>query len=148
MQDKLLLLDGSLERAAEVLGDITPRVMARFYETYPQARDAFEYHSAGKREKLEALMVDNSLYWAMNWLDRPTEICIQLGSSVPHHEDTLKVTVPWYRGLLESVIDVIAETIPADCPAELELWKQIRLELGTMIEDSRSTYAPCYNAAC
>jgi hypothetical protein len=140
--DQSELLDASLERAAEVLGDITAPAMTRFYETYPEARAAFEHHAFGNRAKLEAEMVENALYWAMNWLDRPTEIIIQMGSSVPHHQETLKVVPPWYGGLLNSVIDVIAETIPADAPAELALWKRIRKELGETVEASKSTYAP------
>jgi hypothetical protein len=137
-----MLLDTSLERAAEVLGDITAPAMTRFYETYPDAREAFEHHALGNREKLEAEMVENALYWAMNWLDRPTEIVIQMGSSVPHHQETLKVAPPWYGGLLNAVIDVIAETIPPDQPEELALWNRIRRELGETVDASKSTYAP------
>jgi hypothetical protein len=136
------MLDVSLERAAEVVGDITAPTMARFYAAYPEARAAFEHHALGKRQALEAEMVDRALYWAMNWLERPGEISIQLGSSVPHHQETLKIALPWYRGLLEAVIDVIISAIPEDRPAELALWRQIRGELGQMVEDSKSTYTP------
>jgi hypothetical protein len=141
------LLDASLERAAEVVGDITAPVMARFYAAYPEALASFEHHSLGRRETLEAEMVDRALYWAMNWLERPGEISIQLGSSVPHHQETLKIALPWYRGLLEAVIDVIVDTVPADNQAELALWRQIRGELGQMVEDSKSTYTPRCSAA-
>jgi hypothetical protein len=147
VQDPSPLLDASLERAAEVVGDITGPAMARFYEAYPEAMAAFEHHSLGRREALEAEMVDRALYWAMNWLGRPGEISIQLGSSVPHHQETLKIALPWYRGLLEAVIDVIMSAIPEDRPAELALWRQIRGELGEMVEASKSTYTPRSAAA-
>ena len=142
MQDHSSLLDASLERAAETLGDLTAPAMARFYAAWPQARDSFEHHGLGRRERLEAEMVQNALYWAMNWLDRQTEITIHLGSSVPHHEETLKVSVPWYRGLLDAVIDVIVETIPADRTDELELWMRIRRELGEMVAASTAAFPP------
>jgi hypothetical protein len=147
VQPKLLLLESSLERAAEVLGDITEPAMSRFYEGYPEAKASFEHHGLGKTEKLEATMVENALFWAMNWLERPTEIIIQVGGSVPHHQDTLKVTLAWYRGLVESVIDVIADTIPADRGEELAVWRQIRGELGGAIESSKSTFRPHVSAA-
>jgi hypothetical protein len=130
------LLDTSLERAADVIGDITAPVLARFYEAHPEARAAFEHHRPGSFEKLEAEMVQNALYWAMTWLDRATEIRIHLGGSVPHHEETLAVPATWYRGLVEAVTDVIAETIPADRPDETEVWREIRSGLGRAIEQS------------
>lgn len=136
MHDDSRLLDVSLERAAEAVGDLTETVLARFYTQHPEARQAFEHHSPGEPEKLEAEMVANALYCAMNWLDRPGEVRIQVNTSVPHHEDTLHVALPWYRGLQETVIDVIFETIPANEAAELTLWRRIRAELGEIIQTS------------
>ncbi len=147
MENYAPLLDASLERAAEMLGDITAPTMTRFYVAYPEAREAFEHHGLGKRQALEAEMVDRALYWAMNWLERPNEISIQLVSSVPHHQETLQIALPWYRGLLEAVIDVIIGTIPEDKPAELALWRKIRGELGQLIEASKSRYTPRCSAA-
>lgn len=139
MQDNLLL-EASLERAADTVGDITGPVMARFYEAFPLARDAFEHHGLGGREKLEAQMVENALYYAMTWLDRAHEIRIALGSSVPHHQETLTIPPDWYRGLMDSVVDVIVETIPPNELGELRVWKTIRSELDDTIEASRSTF--------
>jgi hypothetical protein len=136
--DRSSLLDTGLERAAEVLGDITAPVMTRFYATCPEARTAFEHHGPGNPEKLEAEMVQNALYWTMSWLDRESEIRVHLGGSVPHHEDTLYVRPTWYRGLVEAVADVIAETIPADRPDELEIWREIRSGLGRAVDQSKS----------
>jgi hypothetical protein len=139
--DKLRLMDASLERAAEAVGDITGPVMARFYEAFPPARASFEHHGWGQREKLEAVMVENALYVAMTWLDRPSEVRILLGGSVPRHQDTLAVAPDWYRGLVDAAIDVIVESIPPHELAELEVWKTIRRGLGDEIEASRSTDA-------
>jgi hypothetical protein len=139
MRDQASLLDASLERAAEALGDITAPVMARFYDAHPEARTAFEHHRPGCFEKLEAEMVQNALYWAMAWLDRAMEIRVHLGGSVPHHEETLAVPATWYRGLVEAVTDVIAETIPADRPDEMVVWREIRTGLGQAINQSTSS---------
>ena len=141
MQTSATLLDVGLERAAEAVGDITAPAMARFYAVHPEARAVFEHHGVGRRERLEAEMVQNALYWAMTWLDCAMAIRVDLGSSVPHHEETLKVPSSWYRDLVEAVIATIAEAIPADRLEELELWDQIRRGLGAAIEESRSTLA-------
>jgi hypothetical protein len=37
-----LLLESSLERAAEVLGDLTPHVFEAYYRRIPEARQRFE----------------------------------------------------------------------------------------------------------
>ena len=84
MQDRSSLIDASLERAAEALGDITEPVISRFYQAYPQAQEAFDHHAPRNRRRLEADMVDRALYWAMTWPSSQEEICIYLASSVPH----------------------------------------------------------------
>jgi hypothetical protein len=147
VQQSSALLDTSLEHAAELLGDITAPVMARFYDVHPEARRVFEYHGLLGREKLEAEMVQNALYWTMTWLEHDKEIRIHLGNSVPHHEETLKVPSRWYRGLVDAVIDVIAETIPADHLDALELWKRIREGLGGAIDHSKPILMPRPSAA-
>ena len=51
MQDraaKLELIERSLERAAETVGDITAPLMARFYAAHPAAEASFEHHGLGK----------------------------------------------------------------------------------------------------
>ena len=133
MQDQRRLMETSLERAAESIGDITGPVVARFYEAFPEARESFEHHGLGKREALEAQMVENALTAAMTWLERPAEVRILLGGSVPHHKETLAVPPAWYRGLMEATIEVIAGSIPPGHPAELDLWNDIRRRLGEEI---------------
>jgi len=41
---KSMLLENSLERAAERLGDITEPVMNRYYASHPEARASFNEH--------------------------------------------------------------------------------------------------------
>jgi hypothetical protein len=131
------LLEESLERAATVLGDITAPAMSKFYLAHPDALASFEHHGLGNRPHLEAGMVKNALYWAMTWIDHPEQVIDEIGSSVPHHENTLRVKLPWYRGLVEAVIDVIADTIPPDRADETALWRDIRTQLGALIGASR-----------
>lgn len=142
MPDRLQLMEASLERAAETVGDITAPVLARYYGAFPEALASFEHHGLGNREALEAQMVENALYCIMNWLDRPGEVGLILGESVPHHQETLSVALGWYRGLVEATIDVIVETIPPGETAELEVWRTIRSELADLVEASKSTYVP------
>lgn len=136
--EKLALLDDSLTRAAEVIGDITPVVMARYYTRYPEAVASFEHHGMGRTAALEGEMVENCLYCLMHCIERPTEIEILLDTSVPHHHFTLNVPLTWYQGLLDETIDVIAETIPADAADEQRLWAEIREKLGAVFTECRT----------
>lgn len=142
MSDESSLLNASLERAGEMCGDITEPAMARFYKAYAQARRLFDLHGVQGRARLEAEMVGNVLYWAMIWPERRVEVATGLADSVPHHEEVLKVPVALFRGLTETVIDLIVETIPPDATAELALWRQLRAELGEAIESSKLPLAP------
>mgnify|MGYP000090069482 CR=1 FL=1 len=49
------IIEAGLERAAEVLGDVTEPVMAEFYRRYPDARASFQHHSPHNPASLEAL---------------------------------------------------------------------------------------------
>jgi hypothetical protein len=145
VQDKLLL-ETSLERAAEAVGDITSPAMARFYEAFPAARASFEHHGLGNPEALEAQMVESALYCAMGWLEHREEVRIVLEGSVPHHQETLKVPLNWFRGLMDSVIDVLVETVPPDAHDELRVWAAVRRGLDEVIEASSAILAPTRSA--
>lgn len=135
--EKLALLDDSLTRAAEALGDVTPHAMALYYARHPGAAASFEHHGLGKTAALEAEMVENSLYCLMHCLDRPAEIEILLENSVPHHHFTLEIPLGWYQGLLDATIDVIADTVPADAVGEQQVWAEIRERLGAIFAGCR-----------
>jgi hypothetical protein len=135
--EKLALLEASLTRAAEVLGDVTPHVMNLYYARHPGAAASFEHHGLGKTAALEGEMIENCLYCLMYCLERPTEIEILLENSVPHHHFTLEVPLDWYQGLVDAAIDVMAGTVPADATAEQHVWAQIRERLGAIFTGCR-----------
>lgn len=137
LDEKTKLLETSLERAANEMGDITGPVMARYYELHPDARNSFREHGLGNTAKLEAEMVESVVYCLMNWLERPQEIRIMFGSTVPHHEETLKVTCDWFRGLVDAAVYIITKTIPNAQQDEHTLWKEIHLGVNALIADAR-----------
>ncbi len=134
---KMMLLETRLERAADALGDITDPVMKRYYSIHPDARASFREHGLGNRVKLEAEMVESVVYCLMNWLDRPQEIRVMFGSTVPHHEETLHVDSDWFTGLVDAATDVITETIPSTHQDERQLWEEIRQGVNALIADAR-----------
>lgn len=134
---KMEQLEASLERAADKLGDITDPVMQRYYAVHPDARASFKEHGLGNTVKLEAEMVESVLYCLMNWLERPQEIRIMFGSTVPHHEETLHVSSDWFSGLVDAAVHVITETIPAARQDEHDLWKEIHQGVNSLIADAR-----------
>ncbi|MBK8375000.1 hypothetical protein [Sphingorhabdus sp.] len=123
---KQQLVERSLERAADILGDITAPLMARYYAAHPAAADSFAHHGLGRRDLLEAEMVGNVLYCLMTWFERPEEIRIIFYDSVPHHADTLKVGADWYGGMLDTGIALIEETLPTDAADERAAWAEMR----------------------
>jgi hypothetical protein len=140
--DRGALLDAILTRAADQLGDLTEPVMQRFYRDFGDAKALFEHHGLGKRERLEAEMVETALYSVMTWVERPMEVAIMLYGSVPHHRNTLHVQPEWYCGLLNALIDLLAETIPTGAAAEEQLLAEIRAGLLNAIAESLAAMAP------
>ena len=140
--DKIALVEVGLMRAAEAIGDLTEPVMARFYQRHPQALASFEHHACGNRARLEAEMVENVLYCIMRWFERPEEIRIILHSSVPHHQETLKVDADWYEALLASGVDLIVATVPAEEQEELALWEEMRRGFAMAMEAARRGMVP------
>lgn len=130
------LLEAILMRAADQLGDLTIPVMARFYQKFPEALAAFEHHGLGKRERLEAEMVETVLYSVMTWIERPIEVAIMLYGSVPHHRNTLHVRPEWYRGLINALVDLLDGTIPVGAVAEVRLLTEIRAGLLEAIAEA------------
>ena len=131
--DKQAQIEKGLERAAETIGDINQPVMDRYYRTYPEARQSFLKHGLGATRQLENEMMDNVLYCLMMWFERPAEIVILLGTSIPHHEETLDVDHSWYSGLISAAIDVITGTIPAANDEEHAIWAEMSNNLTDII---------------
>ena len=142
VEEKKQLLEHSLERVVEQVGDITQPTIERYYRRFPAAANAFERLWEGNRAQLEGEMVERAVYCLMYWFDSPGEIEIMLGGSVLHHNDTLQVPPEWYRGLIEATIDVIVETIPPGNAPELAVWGELRRELAGLVEQSRQFLSP------
>ncbi|WP_074205803.1 hypothetical protein [Parasphingorhabdus marina] len=134
---KMTVLENILERAATQLGDVTEPVMAQYYSDHPNAQQSFREHGLGNTRKLEAEMVESVLYCIMNWLERPQEIRIMFGSTVPHHEDTLRVSSDWFTGLVDAGIAVIDETIPASENEERQVLQEIHAGLTSVVKEAR-----------
>lgn len=120
------LINRTLERASEQLGDITGAVYSRFYARCPRARASFATLDAGNPARLEGTMVEQALYCLMRWHESPGEIEIILMTTIPHHIETLDVDLEQFGGLLDAVCDVIAGSIPADALDELTAWQELR----------------------
>ena len=59
VEQKRRLLEQSLERVVEQIGDITQPTMARYYGRFPAAVEAFERLWTGNRAQLEGEMVEH-----------------------------------------------------------------------------------------
>ncbi len=134
--EKKSALETSLERAAELLGDITPHVYDIYYRRCPEAKADFEYHFPGDNHPLEGQMVEQALYCLMEWYDSPGEIEIILLSTVPHHIETLKIEPSHFSELIVAVCETIVSTIPAQNTEELAVWEELRGELMALFEAS------------
>ena len=141
--ERVSLLEQSLHRAAEQIGDITGPVMTRYYQRHPEAMAAFDAHAQGNRPALEGDMVERVLYCLMQWLESPGEIEMLLTGSVIHHNDTLQIPPTWFEELVKATADIIVETIPPENSAEIAVWKDLRQDLHKLIEESsHQVYVP------
>lgn len=135
--EKNALVELTLTRTAEQLGDITESVMALYYRRHPEAKDAFDKHGRGNRPLLEGEMVERALYYLMYWFESPGEIEISLSGSVVHHNDTLEIPPQWYGDLIKATADAIIDTIPAENSLELAAWKELCRDLDEIVEASK-----------
>lgn len=130
-------IEARLERAAEVLGDLTRPVITEYYRRFPEARGSFAHHAPLGPERLEAEMVGNTLYYVMTWFDSPVEARIYFDTSVPHHRVALDVPPDWFRGLIDTLIDVVEDAVPAIDAAEQHCWDEMRGALVGLVERNR-----------
>jgi len=135
-------LETSLERAAELLGDITPHVYEVYYRRCPQAKADFEYHFPGEGHPLEGQMVEQALYCLMEWYESPGEVEIILLSTVPHHIETLHIEPNHFSELIIAVCETIVSTIPPENTEELGVWAELRVELMNLFEQSAKYARP------
>ena len=137
------LLDQTLQRAADRLGDLRADVMARFYRRHPEAVAIFETESAGHREKLEGEMVAQTLYCLVTWVERPSEVRIVLQTTVPHHEAALHVPDAMFGAFLDAVLETIANTIPAEAELERALLASVHASLRAEVAHAGASFGAC-----
>ncbi|HMO69199.1 MAG TPA: hypothetical protein PKD92_13965 [Novosphingobium sp.] len=131
LDNRRALLQCSLQRASEVLGDITPHVYAAYYARFPEARASFEQLHPGSVARLEGERVSQSLYCLMEWFDSPGEIEIVLLGTIPHHIETLGIAPQHFSELLLCTCDTLMATIPAEAGDERAVMAELR---STMAE--------------
>ena len=141
--EKQVLLDSSIERAAALLGDLTPHVFARYYPAFPEAHERFEELSLHSRNSLEGQIIEQSLYCLMQWFESPGQIRIVIVGTVSHHIETLQISPSCFSGLMDTICDVIVSTIPADCPGERAVWQELREAMqGLFAEGCKYVFHP------
>lgn len=128
------LLDACLERAAEILGDLTPHALARLRDRYPDLHARFEAFWPGQGAQLEGQMVEQALYCLMEWPSAPEATRILLVNTAPHHVDTLKIEPGLFVGLIDAVRETVDETIPHAASAERAAWRQVCAEVCDVLE--------------
>jgi len=134
------LAEQSLERLAELRGDVTQDVLDRYYRLYPDARGSFRDHGLTDIAGLEGRMVTETLYLLMQWCDNPTAAKISQGSTIVHHNDTLEIGPHWYLGMIDAALEVLFETIPDTAHAERDMWIGLRADIAAFIESLREEF--------
>ena len=123
-----------LERASDIVGDITESVMDEFYQTANDTKDLFTQHRPVNTVQLEAAMVEQALYCFMYWYENSEEIRITLLGSVPHHVETLNVSIDQYHKLMQATASVIGKTIPTEQQTEMDVWNEISDSLHEILD--------------
>lgn len=140
--EKQALIQSSLERAAEKLGDITGPVYALYYSRCPKARERFAELYPQGQDRLEGTMVEQVLYCLMYWFESPGEIEIVLISTIPHHIETLGVPGDMFSELITAVCDTVTATIPPEAEAERGVWRDLHAELAELCGESAKHARP------
>ena len=140
MTDRAAIAEASLERLAEAKGDITVEVIDHYYRACPDARASFEFHGLDNVAELEGRMVSETVFFLMQWAADPATTKISQGTTICHHQDTLEIGPRWYLGLIDAVLEVLWETIPASNATEREMWLAIRTEAAEFIDSLRPEF--------
>lgn len=140
MVDRLILAETSLGRMADVRGDVTADVIARYYNAMPATQASFEQHGMGNRSELEGRMVGEIAFLLLKWAENPAVSKIEQGTTIIHHQDTLEVSPHWYLGMIDAFLLELFETIPTDKTEEYDLWRTIRSEIADFIDSLRGEF--------
>lgn len=140
--EKIALLTTTLERAADLLGDITPHACALYYQRVPHGRAQFEHHDRLNPGRLEGEMVEQAVYCLMEWLESRATVEIILMTTLPHHIEVLDIGMAEFAALMTAVCDTIAATIPPEREDERALLGQIHDEMQVVIAEAAATARP------
>lgn len=135
IEERRNLFNSSLERAANLLGDITPRVLELYFSRCPDALDAFEHHRPGSAARLQSEMVSQTLYCLMEWLENPLVVEILLMGTIPHHLTTLHVSPQHFLELIRATSHTIMATIPATANDERAVWEELQHDLEALFAE-------------
>ena len=127
VEQKSILFESILEKAADQLGDINPIVLEKFYVLHPEAVGLFP------EKRLELTMIDQALYCVSVWLQRPMEIDILLRETVDHHGNCLRVPVKQFAGLFESLVTTLRQALTANDPVHLAILDSINEDLQGLV---------------
>lgn len=144
--ERIELARAGLERLAEERGDVTAEVIARYYAAMPDARASFAFHGAGDTAGLEARMVAESVFLLLRWVEEPVACKIDQATTVVHHNDALEIGPRWFMGLVDAVLAVLLETVPADAADERALWEELRGEIARFIDSLRHEFVRTIDA--
>ena len=134
--EKHALIGAVLESAAERLGDITRPVADLSYTRNPEMRALFKALDPARPERLEGIMVEQAVYCLMYWPEAPGEVETVLLTTIPHHVETVGVSVDLFVRFFEAVCDVVAGTIPPEETAQVQAWEDQRGELLALMAGS------------
>lgn len=130
LADETLLaeVEYAFERAANAYGDITPKVLSRFYESYPNGRELFSSNAGGQLSLLEGNMVEETAFFLLGFCEGSQEAETILTQSVPHHIQTLKVPMDAMTAFIDAFLFVVASKVDTSEPAAAAL-SQLRSAL-------------------
>ncbi|QPC97860.1 hypothetical protein [Qipengyuania soli] len=139
-EDRVTLAERSLQRLADERGDVTGEMIDAYYRRHPDARASFEHHGLGHTHELEARMATEALFLLLQWVESPPTARIDHGTAIVHHNDTMLIPPRWYLGLVDAALEILFETIPADCDDEREMWLEVRQEFASFVESLRQDF--------
>ena len=114
---QIALISDSLELYAERHGDMAPRVYERFFELNPEAAALMEYSDEYMRGRMFASILE--LFLSDEHLGAGGYLAWELDN----HINAYSATTAMYESLFQSMCDVLANDLGADClPEWQEAW--------------------------
>lgn len=122
----------SLEKAAEVLGDITPLVYESLFSRLPDVEHHFRVKGEVFKHDLQSQMVQDAIYAFMEYLETPEEVDIVFKYTIPQHLD-LGIPVEYFNALLSAVAEVVCSAVAAEeREPTRSSWNQLTEELSAI----------------